>query len=483
MSRRTTLATALLCTAWLAHAADGALPITVQGAGPHYRLTLPVAAYALSPGNGLYDLRVHNAAGQAIPFAWVRNDTVEHTTATRAVPIFPLPIDSTSSPANTALAFAILANGALQPVSKVPAASDLAKDTANNWLMDVSQIRGRLLQAHFAIAAQQSGVFAFQLQASDDLKQWHNVGGQEQLLRLQHDGQTIERLTMDLGSIQSHFLRLRWLDAQHGATLTKVTIDSVDDIEPPPALQWTDALAPEQCGSDYCDYRVPSGAPASRLKVSLGQSNTLSTIRLYGMATTGTAQPRPLYHHHNPLYALRRHKHQLIGSDAQGESLLTEAVVYRLSYPQGEVVSEPIELNGSSWDTLRLRTTGPIAALGATPPKLSLAVPLKTLVFLGQGGGPYSVAVADGSDAKQRAAGAPVALSTLIPNYKPELLSAIEQATVAVPAAVPAQATAAAPSEPAPKKRYWLWAALVAGLVLLGGMAWSLLRGLPKAGG
>lgn len=482
MKRHHALAAICLCGALLAHAAaPGDLPITVQGAGPYYKVTLPIAAYGQSPGKDLDNLRVHNAAGQSVPFAWVRNDSVVHTTASRVVPLFALPISGANSTADDSLAFVILTNGALQAVKKTPAAKDAAKGAVNDWLMDTSQIRGQLLQAHFEIAPKQFGLFALQLQASDDLKQWRNVGGQEQLVRLQHDGQAIERLTIDLGGIQSRFMRLRWLDAQHSVSISKVTIDSVDDSDPPPAIQWTGDLAPEQCGTDYCDYLVPSGAPVSSLKVSLGQSNTLAPIQLFGIAPLNTTQQRALYRTHNPLYALRHQHRQHAQNETSREFFLTDAVVYKLSYPEGEVSSEPLQLNGAAWEKLRLRTNGPIASLGATPPKLSLAVPLKTLVFLGQGNGPYAVAWADSTDVKQFSVGTPVALATLLPNYKPELLTTVEQGTVAAPsAAVTAKPVASTPSESTPNKRFWLWGALLAGLLLLGGMAWSLLSGMSR---
>lgn len=470
------LGAGLLCGGLLVGVAVAAdMPISVQGAGPYYRLTLPVAAYGLSPGSGFYDLRIHNAAGQSVPFAWVQTDTPVRTTASSTVPMFALPADSTDGA--TVDGFVILSNGRLQAIRQAVASKDTAKDASNNWLIDTSQIQGRLLQAHFSMAPRQTGVFALQLEASDDLKQWRRIGGQEQLLRLQHEGQSIERLTIDLGGVRAHFLRLRWLDAAHGADLSKVSIDSVLDAEPAPALQWTAELAPSQCSADYCDYLVPSGAPVHSLKVHFGQSNTLAPVRLYGM--TSGSQPVASYRMHNPLYALRHQKRAPAADASTNEQLLTEAVAYRLSYPEGEVHSEAIQLSGSSWDKLRLRTNGPIAGLGATAPTLSLAIPLQTLVFLAQGSGPYAVSVADKTDAKKAAMGAPIALATLIPHYKPELLATIEQGTVAANAVAAApQAVASTPAPAAPNRRIWLWAALLAGLAVLGGMAWSLLRGL-----
>lgn len=474
------LALALLALSQFAQAAPGDMPIAVQGAGPYYQATLPVAVYGMSKGSNLSDLRVRNAAGQAIPFAWVRNDTVVHTSATHRVPLFPLPVANSGDAADGALAFVILANGSLQPVRKV----GLAENVTNHWLMDTSQIRGRLLQAHFEVPATQFGMFSLQLEASDDLKQWRSVGHNEQLVRLQYDKQTIERLSVELGGIQARFLRLRWTDAQHGASITRVAVDSVDDAQPLPVVQWTDRVSPQQCGEDYCDYSVPSGAPLSSLKLHLGQTNTLAVVHIIGITDAESEQHRPVHRTHNPLYALRKQHRPTARDLSPREVLLTDGVVYRLSKPEGEVTSDSLQLNGSAWKTLRLRTNGPIALLGSLPPQLSVSVALKTLVFLGQGERPYSIGVADSFDTKKFAVGAPIALSTLIPNYKSDLLADIEQASVATHGivAVPIKTASNMQTTESPNRRAWLWIALTVGLLLLAGMAWSLLNGLKKSG-
>lgn len=490
MMRHHFLAASLLAWAGVAPAAPLAdWPITVQGAGPYYQLTLPIAAYGRSRSSTMDDLRLHNAAGQAIPFAWVRTDTTVPTTATRTVPLFALPPAVAGQAGDDAPAFVIRANGTLQPLRTMA----VEPNAVTQWLLDTRQIRGRLLQVHFALAPRQTGLFTVQLEASDDLQHWRTVGGAEQLVRLQHGPHTIERLTLGLGGLSTRFVRVRTLDAQRSLPIRAVTIDSVDDVQAPPAQQWTDDLAPSHCGDDYCDYAVPSGAPVNSAKVQLAQANTLAPIRLYGLhaalGTSDAAQAPPAYKAHNPLYALHTLRHRNRPpppAQMPQETLLADGLAYRLRYPEGEVLSDPLHLSGSAWHTLRLRTQGPISALGANPPRVSLAVPLKTLVFLGQGERPYALVTVDRAHAKAFAAGAPLALPVLMPQYTPAALATLEQATLAVPSAATAahQATAPAPSaaQPLVSRRVWLWLALGVGLVLLAGMAWSLLRSVKTGG-
>src|SRR6218665_3509203 len=181
--------------------------IALQGAGPYHRLTLPLAIYGHAAHGDLSDLRVQNAAGHAVP-------------------IFALPGNAASG--DTAMVFTVLPDGSLALDDK-PAAK---ASEATQWLIYVRQVEPPLLQARFQVAPDARGLFAFRLEASDDLRRWRPVGGEEQLVRLAHGGQTIERMAVELDNLHARFLRLRWSDPQHGAPLAKVEIDSVQEVGP-----------------------------------------------------------------------------------------------------------------------------------------------------------------------------------------------------------------------------------------------------------
>jgi hypothetical protein len=103
-----------------AHAQPAATaPITLQGAGPYHRLTLPLALYGRAAYADLRDLRVHNAAGHAVPYAWLRNEAAVPKTASRNVPIFALPGSGAAS-GDTALAFSVRPDGSLVLETKAP---------------------------------------------------------------------------------------------------------------------------------------------------------------------------------------------------------------------------------------------------------------------------------------------------------------------------------------------------------------------------
>ena len=465
-------------------------PIALQGSGPYYRLTLPLGIYAHAAYGDLRDLRVRNAAGNAVPYAWLRNDAAEPRLASKEVPVFALPASAADASEDAALSFKVRPDGSLA-LARRPARKQAE---AAQWLIDASQLKGSLLQARFEMAPEARGLFAFRLEASDDLRNWRPIGGEEQLVRLAHGGQTIERLAVDLDNVQARFLRLRWSDPKNGAPLTSVAIDSVQEVEPVAPLEWSGALRPERCGTDHCDYPLPRGIPVESLRVDLADVNTLAQVGISGLpAAVPSVASEPPRVSRNPLYALRHQQRRPASSSSgtPGEVPLLDTVVYRLAQAGGEARSPLLALDGTSYSHLRVRTSGPVSLLGATPPTISVAATPRTLVFLAQGAAPFSLtwSTAPEKNAVQGSApGAALALATLVPGYNPNKPVAADQATVALPpppvaavdAVVAATAQLPVPTQPDPSRKWWLWGALGVGFLLLAGMAWSLFASLRK---
>jgi len=487
---------AVVAVAWLGVAGAQApttatAPMALQGDGPYYRLALPLGIYAHAAYGDLRDLRVRNAAGNAVPYAWLRNEAAAPQFTSREVPIFALPASASGtadSSEDASLGFRVRPDGSLA-VARKPARKPTE---AAQWLIDASQLKGGLLQARFDVAPEARGLFAFRLEASDDLRHWQPVGGEEQLVRLAHAGQTIERLVVDLGGVHARFLRLRWSDPQNGAPLTGVAIDSVQEVEPLAPLQWTGPLKPERCGTDHCDYALPRGLPVESLRVDLADVNTLAQVGISGLLAATPAAAEPAFVPRNPLYALRHQQRRPApAASSPGEVPLLDTVVYRLAQGTGEARSPSLALDGRSYSHLRLRTAGPVSVLGPTPPAIAVGATPRTLVFLAQGAAPFSLtwnAAPEKNVVQGSSPGPALPLATLLPGYSPSKPVVAGEASVTLPpapvAAVEAVVAAAAqlpvPTQPDPARKWWLWGALGVGLLLLAGMAWSLFASLRK---
>lgn len=446
--------------------------MTANG-GPYYRLDLPVTIYATAAYSDLSDVRVRNGAGSLVPHAWLTGTETETQVDSAAVPFFAVPARGKAQDDLT-LVFKRTTDGALVIPKTIK--TDPERVTAE-WIVDAGRVRGRLLQLRLALDAQAEGLFPLRVEASDDLRRWRAVVSDAQVAVLRRGTERVEQLDVELRETQARFLRLRWLDETLAPTLTAVTLDSVQRHETTPPLQWSDPI-PASCGEKYCDYAMPAKMPLEVLRIQLAEPNTLARITVSGFAPAGVIRNAP--HRHNPLHVLRHKRHADAASSETGETMIAASVAYRLEQGGGEVRSPDIALDGRAYERLRIRTDGPIAQLGNPPPAITVAAAPRSLVFLGQGGGPFTLHW--GVD---EAHGRAAPLTLIAPKYRPGQTDFAAVARVDIPAPPREEkpvVVEAAPKEkevaPVTERKIWLWAALAAGLLVLAAMAWSLFRGM-----
>ena len=473
--------------------------IKTSGEGPYFRLDLPIAVYPGAAHPDLRDIRIRNASGNPVPHAWLNNEAVEVSVLSRAVAFYPLvqrrpgtkPSDSDAK--DVSMEFAQKADGSLTLKTSRKPASEEKVDESTDWIIDASQIKGQLLQVRVSLDDSAEGLFPVSIEGSDDLRYWRAVNDSAQIAILKRPDRRVEKLTVDLRASQARFLRLRWNDTVNAPRLTSVTLDSVEQNALVMPLQWSPPIRAATCGADSCEYVLPANTPLDGLRLKLAETNTLASITV--SAQSSVPVPPNYHRHRHPLYLLRHKRSPAVTPTASTttESVLTQAVVYRLKLANGELHSDSIVLGGGIHDRLRIQTEGPISLLGQPLPALEIASLQRSLIFLGRGSPPFTLHW--GVDDKQETA---LPLATLVPGQLANVPLAADRATVEVsppprassriapPAKAPSTTTPQAKKAPAPQEapqsgdKRWLWAALAVGLVILGGMAWSLFRGMSK---
>jgi len=481
---RSTALVASALAAALAQAAPSSAPLQLEGSGPYFRLTLPASLHTLAKDPALSDLRVRNADGLPLPWAWQGEDIATPATRQRSVPLFPVPAQAEGSPAAATVSLRINADGSLDwkrqaatPPSSPPPQAD--------WIVDTHAATGNLLQLKLQLAPQAQGLFPLSVEGSDDLGHWHALVTDVAVLQITNAGQTLRQNQIDLGGARARYLRLHWLQPAQAPALQGAELESFEQAVPPaPALQWTEAWAPQQCDASACTWRLPAGLPVDALRVELAEANTVAALRVLGESPATAGAPE--YHrHHHPLHGLRHRERQAAPATSAGSlqrSLLADTVVWRLT-PAGlpENTTPALMLDGSHHMQLRIEARHAVSEWGATPPRIRIGTRGRSIAFLARGAGP--LALAWGGD--NRPEGAAVTQAMLMPAGK---LGEMGTARVDLPAVV--QPTAAAtPATSAVQQttsttdhKPWLWAALGVGLLLLAGMAASLLKQIkPKA--
>ncbi|HJV96404.1 MAG TPA: DUF3999 family protein [Albitalea sp.] len=434
-----------LCFAlWPIAAWAGEAPLILQGSAPYYGLRVPLAVQMQTRNADLSDLRVLNARGEPMPYAWADEPVSAAQEQVQAVPFFKAPA----------------------------AASAVDASQQGGWILDTRAVRGALIELQLSVPPATHGIYGFVLESSADLQQWHSVRSAAQLVSLQHQGQRLEHTRFELDGLRTRYLRLRPRPGNPVLPLTGAQVTSVSHYTPEPPMQWSEPLAPTQCTPQHCDYSVPRHLPLERLEWQLAEANTLARVQLWAQAEAGSAPVRVRFRPHRVREHLRELRHKKAPAAEGAWMPLQPTTVYWLRLPEGELKSPPLDADGGLYTQLRIGPAGGMAQLGPKPPTLRIGSHAPSLVFLAREPAPYRLAW--GGDVQASA----LPLAQLMPKRQPGDPMPQETATVqfAPPVVASPPSQAAASAAPEASRKFWLWGVLLVALALMGAMAWSLLR-------
>jgi hypothetical protein len=426
-----------LLAAPLAHAAQ--VPLQLEGEGPWYRLAVPLSVQMAAGHADLRDLRVLDKEGNELAYALTQGRLqTEAPTREAVVKWFPLrgTLDTQAVPA---IRVQRSDNGTLVEVA-APAAGQ-GGQVLRGWLLDASAFAGPLHRLRLDWRAQEDGFQRFSIEASDDLQHWQSWG-EGQVARLAFDGEQVEQRDVSLPGASARYLRLLWQAPQQAPALLDARVASLGGQTQSAALAWSAPLPATSSAAGEYTWTLPLALPLERLQLTLPPGNVLAPVSL-ASRNASNAQWQPL----------------------------ASGLLYRLPQDGKETVQDEIALPGVPLRQLRLRVDPRGNGLGSDTPRIRVAVAETEVVFLARGSAPYALRVGDAT-----AQSAALPLGTLIPGYSPARLASLGRATLdsAVSDAMAPAAEAVAPGTG--WQRIGLWAVLLAGVALLGGMAFSLLR-------
>jgi len=413
------------------------------------RASLPADALMRVQSPTAADVRVFDRAGQPVPFALA-------TPAQAAAPAEALTADIRALPLHGGSTGQPLPPGSLQVrVDNGPQGQAV-------WVQAGAAPAGsaatlRLPAAVFDTRALQQPLGALRVRASlpsntpvrvalstsEDLANWTPVRAQGRLYRFDGDGAPAnDRLELpEPLQLARRFLRLDW-SGQDGVTVEAVT-GIVVPSQPVPRRPGMTLGAPREDGAAALEWALPSALPIAQLEIAATQPNTLVPVRILGRRQAS-----------EPWRALG------------------QAVLYRLGAAGQESTNPPVTPGAGAVRWLRLEATHGARLQGVPLQVVARFAPVD-IVFVAGDQGPYTI-TAGRADAPQAAL--PVGM----------LSAASTTPLQDVPQAAIVDARTAAASAPSPFAEHLpagldtrtatLWLVLVAGVLVLGGTAWSLLR-------
>lgn len=410
-----------------------------------YRVVLDREVYRSATLPSLRDIDVRNAAGAAVPAAlFSPAQPLAQASMQHALPWFPLPRDQATPGRDITLISERDADGSLRRVEARVGQSGSAgtQPVANAWLIDASQVDAHIVALQLSWPAQTSALdVAYQVEGSDNLRDWRILQPRAQLLDLTRDGQRLQQRRIPLDG-HAKYLRLSPLQVDAVLPLAGVMAElAAPAVEQ--AWQW-EALRARKVvsnGRTYYQFTLDGRFPISRADVLL-DANAAGEWTLESRdVDDGQWQRRA-----GPWVAFQ------VGAGEGGERSAEQSL--------GDIVRD------HQWRlSSRAQVNGvPVLRLGYQP---------EVMVFLAQGQPPFALVA---GSARATRADAPL----------PQLIDAIRTrrggdwqpatATLGTPAVLAGQQAL----QPAPPNRDWkswlLWGLLVLGAAVVAGFAASLLR-------
>ena len=462
-------------------------PLTIPGHDGVVQLTLPADAYPQIKDAQLRDVRVFNARGEAVAFAW-------HTPAPppqvadrqSATAIFPVHGPARQGPLTDDLEVSvttrndgtILAAHSRQPPSAASAAEAAPARTLQALILDLGaeaadeSLRALLFEPP-AQARGQDYRADLAVDISEDLKQWDRVATAPVLwlrgVAAQPGASPLVQDRVDLnGLVHGHprYARIQWLHGEP-ALFDAVRVLRRKSVEVPVALEEMVLLpqpGPRHAPQDWV-YSAPPALAARQVGLQMPEANTVLPAAIGGYQNLGPGRA-PYFDSVTPNTFFRLTQggqERISGLVAIAPRAQAEWVVHPLRPPAAAASAPPMPLSSA--------------------PRLVLRWQPATLVFAAQGPGPFVLAL---GAAPPWGRPADTELSQVAPGFSEADLQRLEVAQVgpatlvAVAARVTDDAASATPASPAVSRHLVLWAVLLVGFGVLSFMCWTLYRQMQR---
>jgi Protein of unknown function (DUF3999) len=442
----------ILMTAQPATAAS--FKLDVKDSKPFYQTNIPLEIYKQTHNSALNDLTISNAAGEQVPYALVPYREL-HLGATKnveskIVPFFPIKISAMGNPNELRIQLEKNAGKTTVDISS----SEASASPNNAFLMDLGTQHAPLHELAVDWQGGENTLNNIEVLSSVDLKEWTFAGSATLLNTDQNvaSNHSISQHTIRLDNnwSQARYLQIRPSQPNDKGTITltevRANYTTLQTVALKPLWQETSNIGREnidKTGLVNIDFESFGHFPTDRLIVKLPQINTRTDATVWVRNATNEPWRR----------IANVELNSIVGA-----------------YPDpDEHAIEPVDAR--FW---RLQFDQSGGGIGADNPSLSLGWLQPTIVWNARG--PFTLAVGENPSIVNT-----IPISTMIPNYNAQTINNLPLANLIVgnqdAANTPAASTWVAPRD---YKTWLLWGGLVLGVLLLAGMAYSLLKSERK---
>ena len=428
-------------TAFCADAPDDfafALPIEDVGSDALYRVVIPPAVYEGVAYADLRDVRVFNGEGEMVPHAFRPLRAEREAPDPLMVPFFALRGARGEQAAD--LDIALESNNG--QVSLRVKSRDQAQEQNNllGYLVDLSEHEEKISELILDWAPQPGGYTgSINVEASGDLKNWSQVVRNAPLMSLSQGGHQLERKRISLRNSRYKYLRLSWPEPGKAIELTSLSAQPVDKRTP--LERASKQVRADDTSGKQGDYIADIGGPfpIDRLTIRLPQDNSVAQIRIYSRPTPDVEWRRA-----------------------------ASTVAYRLRQDGQIIENTTLSISPRAHRYWLFRVDQQGGGIGAGTLDIEAGWLAHEIIFAARGAKPFRLAF--GHSRTQRNA---LPVKTLVPNWGTDNAPTIALASTGSSETLAGPVATKQRFDP---KKTSLWMALLAGVTVLGVMAWRITR-------
>jgi uncharacterized protein DUF3999 len=423
------------------------IALAVPDGAPLVRVDVPLAVYRDCVDPALRDLRVLNGAGEVVPFSVQRPPiAVRGIPTTLRLPLFALRDDGESDVAALQLRIdsgqtSIALEGGPTGATTARVVSYLVNASGQDKAIDTLRFEW----------PEDGGDFAANvvIEHSDDLVDWRMAVPRAPLARLRQGGATFEQRSVPVPPTRARYWRVR--AAADNRLPDIVAAEATFVIGAVPVDRVSTEVGSSSVANEPGVYDFDLGAqlPVDRLELLMPDINTVANVEV--SARRGATDP---WH------------------------FLTSDSVYRIQAATGELLSPPLVLRAAPARFWRIKVDPRGGGIGGGSLRLRAGWLADQLVFVTRGAGPFELVY--GSFAAPAAA---VPLDAMLSRTGSASMNALDipMARADEPRVAGGRERLVAPPPPPAWRQWILWLALVAGVVTLGALAWSLARQMRES--
>jgi hypothetical protein len=282
--------------------------IELLGAGPLQTLLIDLPVYRGTVERQLADLRVFNAAGEAVPHA-IRSLAQPRSMDGDVVnvPLFRLPRIGPGEPLSPGMDLGaggsgrayridaeVSADGAIVRLESAGAVAEraanaaVAPDTAPPpdvpaaYLVDASQLRRPVVGLELTLGQEPvQFVVPLRIEGSDDLVHFRSLRTQAALTRLDQAGHRIEISRVDFTASRSRYLKVSWPGTKLPVEIEGVRARLAPETQAPPREVARIPGQPIEGEADAFLFDLGGEVPVDQVQVDLPDANTLVEAQLF----------------------------------------------------------------------------------------------------------------------------------------------------------------------------------------------------------